>query len=104
MIDTWCVPDVKLCRLVHDIEANIEYLNDMLYRNMVFRDLIHLAPDDVARLSADELASVNKIINELSDISYEDGSLDNLADTMEYYEQDAVNYIDKATQGRGVKY
>ena len=90
--------------LANAIDTTIEDYEEYLFRMRVFNDLLHLSEEDLARLSSEEQDSVIAMLKELCDIIEIDGDYDNLYEAMEYYEHDAENYIDKATQGKGVRY
>lgn len=90
----------ELESLMKDINDNIEYYNSVVYTNKVFKDLLHLSEEDISRLSSADIKQKDNILRELVDISYRDGDLDNLNQTMEHYRRDAINLINKATQGR----
>lgn len=96
------ITEEQLNFLADTIRVSIEDYEDYLYDLKLARDLMALSDEDLSRLTSDERQSVNDILEELAivDEADSDAFLTQLAD----YEQDMENYIDKATQGKGVRY
>ena len=96
------ITEGQLNFLADTIRVSIEDYEDYLYDLKLARDLMALSDEDLSRLTSDERQSVNDILEELAivDEADSDAFLTQLAD----YEQDMENYIDKATQGKGVRY
>lgn len=94
------ITEGQLNRLADTIRVSIEDYEDTLYNLKLARDLMALPDEDLSRLTPSERDSVNEILEELAVAAESDAFLEQLTD----YEQDMENYIDKATQGRGVRY
>ena len=95
------ITEGQLNFLADTIRVSIEDYENTLYNLKLARDLMALSDEDLSRLTPSERDSVNEILEELAVAAAEsDAFLEQLTD----YEQDMENYIDKATQGRGVRY
>ena len=96
------ITEEQLNFLADTIRVSIEDYEDTLYNLKLARDLMALSDEDLSRLTSDERDSVNEILEELAaaDEADHDEFITRLAD----YYQDMENYIDKATQGKGVRY
>jgi hypothetical protein len=96
------ITEEQLNNLADTIRVSIEDYENTLYNLKLARDLMALSDEDLSRLTSDERHSVNVILDDL--ITANENDVDLLYSLLESYYQDMENYIDKATQGRGVRY
>ena len=96
------ITEEQLNNLADTIRVSIEDYENTLYNLKLARDLMALSDEDLSRLTSDERHSVNVILDDL--ITANENDVDLLYSLLESYYQDMENYIDKATQGKGVRY